>query len=83
MKQVLLALNTKLVPQPAVIVSSAQQKIDQDGTVLDPSTKKFIEQLITNLVDLTRHFSRYELTFVAPALQPIIADRLRRERHWN
>jgi len=80
LKQVLLALNTRLVTQPAVIVSSAQQKIGQDGNILDPNTKQFMLQLIANLVKLARQFSQYEQTFVAPALQPIIAERLRSER---
>jgi chromate reductase len=80
LKQVLLALNTRLVTQPAVIVSSAHQKIDQDGNLLDPNTKQFMQQLLMNLVNLTRRFSQNEQTFVAPALQPIIADRLRREK---
>jgi len=81
LKQVLLALNTRLVPQPAVIVSSVQQKIDPDGNLLDPNTKQFLTQLITNLVNLARHFSPHEPTFIAPALKPIIVDRLKREPH--
>ena len=81
LKQVLLALNTRLVPQPAVIVSSVQQKINPDGNLLDPNTLQFLTQLITNLVNLARHFSPYEPTFIAPALKPIIADRLKREPH--
>jgi len=81
LKQVLLALNTRLVPQPAVIVSSVQQKIDSDGNVLDPNTKQFLLQLTTNLVNLARHFSLDEPTFIAPALKPIIANRFKRGMH--
>jgi chromate reductase len=77
LKQVLLALNTRLVTQPAVIVTSAHQKIDQDGNVFDPNTEQFITQLITNLVNFTRRLSQREPTFVAPALKPIIAARIR------
>ena len=80
LKQVLLALNTRLVTQPAVIVSAAHEKIDQDGNLLDPNTRQFMQQLLTNLVNLTRRFSQFEQTFVAPALKPIISDRLRREK---
>jgi chromate reductase len=69
LKQVLLALNTKIVPQPAVIVSLVQNKIDQDGDVLDPNTKQFMQQLIANLVNLARLFSRDEQTIVAPTIQ--------------
>jgi chromate reductase len=72
LKQVLLALNTRLVPQPAVVVSLVQEKIDQDGNTLDLNTEQFMLQLIMNLVNLTRHFSQNGQTFVAPRLQPII-----------
>ena len=77
LKQVLLALNIRLVVQPAVIVTSVQQKIDEEGGILDPNTKQFLQQLITNIVNLARLSTRYEQTF-ALALQPIIADRLRK-----
>jgi len=76
LKLVLLALNARLVTQPAVIVASAHQKIDQDGNVLDPNTKQFITKLIANLVDFTRRFSQHEATFVAPALKPLIEARI-------
>jgi len=79
LKQVLLALNTRLVTQPAVIVTSAQQKIGEDGNILDPNTKQFLQQLLTNLVNIARLSTQYEQTFVAPALKPIIADRLRKK----
>ena len=72
LKQVLLALNTRLVPQPAVVVSLVQEKIDQDGNILDLNTEQFMLQLIMNLVNLTGHFSQNGQTFVAPRLQPII-----------
>jgi chromate reductase len=75
LKQVLLALNTRLVTQPAVIVSMAHQKFDQDGNLLDPNTQQFVRQLITNLVNMARQFSQFEQTFIAPALRPIIASR--------
>lgn len=68
LKQVLLALNTRLIPQPAVIVSTVQQKIDQRGNILDPNTRQFLLQLIANLVDLTRLFSHHEQTVEVPAL---------------
>lgn len=75
LKQVLLALNTRLVTQPAVIVSMAHQKFDQDGNLLDPNTQQFVRQLITNLVNTATQFSQVEQTFIAPALRPIIASR--------
>lgn len=79
LKQVLLALNTRLVTQPAVIVSSAQEKIDHEGNILDPNTKQFMLQLIANLVSLVRLFSQYEQTYVAPVLRPIIPVRSGRQ----
>ena len=79
LKQVLLALNTRLVTQPAVIVTSTQQKIGEDGNILDPNTKQFLQQLLTNLVNIARLSAQYEQTFVAPALRPILADRLRKK----
>lgn len=77
LKQILLALNTRLVTQPAVIVSAADQKFDQDGNLLDPNTKQFMKQLITNLVNLAKQLSQSEQTFVAPALRPLIVSRQR------
>ncbi|HYB84110.1 MAG TPA: NAD(P)H-dependent oxidoreductase [archaeon] len=79
LKQVLLALNTRLVTQPAVIVTSTQQKIGEDGNILDPNTKQFLQQLLTNLVNIARLSAQYEQTFVAPALRPILTDRLRKK----
>lgn len=75
LKQVLLALNTRLVTQPAVIVSMAHQKFDQDGNLLDPNTQQFMRQLITNLVNTARQFTRFEQTSIAPAPRQIIASR--------
>ena len=80
LKQVLLALNARLVTQPAVIVSAVHQKMDQDVNLLDPNTKQFMLQLVTNLVNLARHFPQYEQTFIAPALQAIIAGKPRTAR---
>ena len=50
LKQVLLALNTRLIVQPAVMVGSAHQKFDQDGNLTDPDAEKFMKQLLANLV---------------------------------
>jgi chromate reductase len=75
LKQVLLALNARLVTQPAVIVSMAHEKFDENGNLLDSNTQLFLKQLITNLVNTARQFSQVEQTFVAPALRPIIKSR--------
>lgn len=55
LKQVLLALNTRLVVQPAVVVASAHQKFDQNGNLTDRDTKQFLTQL---LAELTREARR-------------------------
>jgi chromate reductase len=60
LKQVLLALNMRLVTQPAVIVTSAQHKFDLDNELTDTDAKKFMKQLLANLVDLTRKLSQSE-----------------------
>ena len=75
LKQVLLALNTRIVTQPAVIVSMAHEKFDENGNLLDSNTQLFLRQLITNLVNTARQFSRAEQTFIAPALRPIITNK--------
>jgi len=78
LKQVLLALNARLVTQPAVIVSMVHEKFDRDGNLLDPNTQQFMKQLIANLVNTARLSSQVEQTFIAPALRPIVASRT-----WN
>jgi chromate reductase len=74
LKQVLLALDTRLIVRPPVIVTSAHEKFDKDGGLLDPNTREFLTQLVTNLVNAARPYAQPE-TFVAPALRPIIASR--------
>jgi chromate reductase len=76
LKQVLLALNTRLVAQPAVIVTAADQKFDQEGNLLDTNTEQFIKQLISNLVNAVRQFTQTQ-QLVAPELRPIIAMKQR------
>lgn len=49
LKHVLLALNTRPVVQPAVLVCSATQKFDQDGNLTDEDTKRFLTQLLKAL----------------------------------
>jgi chromate reductase len=71
LKQVLLALNMHLVSQPAVIVTSAHDKIDSDGNLTDPITTQFFTQLLANLVEFTRKFYQP----VKPLLAPTISKR--------
>lgn len=54
LKQVLLALNMHLITQPAVVVTSAQQKFDLEGNLTDSNTKQFMKRLLANLVNFAR-----------------------------
>ncbi len=64
LKQVLLALNTRLVVTPAVIVASAHQKFDQQGNLTDEDTKQFLAGLLSNLTEQARLTSRSRLSTV-------------------
>ncbi len=75
LKQVLLALNMHLVTQPAIIVASAHQKFDSDGNLTDSDTKRFMEQLLANLVDLARKLARTDQALVALTIQSVISRR--------
>jgi chromate reductase len=68
LKQVLLALNMHLITQPAVIVTSAHDKIDSDGNVTDPATREFLRKLLVNLVDYASRFNQTEETLLAPPI---------------
>jgi chromate reductase, NAD(P)H dehydrogenase (quinone) len=81
LKQVLLALNTRLVTKPAVIVTSANQKFDQNRNLLDQNTKQFMLQLITNLVKEAKRFAKFEQTVEAPKIQPLIVRRAGSEKY--
>jgi chromate reductase len=68
LKLVLLALNMHLVSQPAVIVTSAHDKIDSDGNLTDPITTQFFTQLLANLVKFARKFSQPVKPLLAPTI---------------
>jgi len=68
LKQVLLALNMHLVTQPAVIVTSVQDKFDLDNELTDPDAKQFMKQLLANLVDLTRKLRQSEEPLMAATI---------------
>lgn len=54
LKQILSFLNVNVVTGPEVFVSFAQQKFDENGNLVDENSKKFISQLLTNLVDYVK-----------------------------
>ncbi|MDH5481839.1 MAG: NAD(P)H-dependent oxidoreductase [Candidatus Bathyarchaeota archaeon] len=54
LRQVLVALNMHALNRHEVIVSAADDRIDENGNVSDEVTKKKIRELLRNLVDWTR-----------------------------
>jgi len=58
LRQTFVFLNMHPVNRPEVIVPFASQKIDENGRVTDETTRKFIRELLENLVDWTRKLKR-------------------------
>ncbi len=54
LRQMFVFLNMYFVNQPEVMIGSAQNKFDENGTLQDETSKKLIRQLLENLVSLTR-----------------------------
>jgi len=54
LRQVLVTLNMHPINKPEVIVTFAREKIDEKGRVTDENTRKFIRELLENLVNWTR-----------------------------
>ena len=55
LRQILIYNDCPMVMSPEVLVSDAQDKIDDDGKVADEETLGFIDDLVAQLVELTRH----------------------------
>lgn len=53
LRQSFVFLNMYPINKPEIIVTFAPQKIDENGTVKDETTKKLIKQLLENLIDWT------------------------------
>jgi len=58
LRQSFVFLNMHPLNQPEVMVSSAQEKIDQTGRVTDPKTREKIKELLEILVPWARKFKR-------------------------
>ena len=58
LRQVLVSLNMHAINRPEVIVTFASQKIDENGRVTDETTRKFIRELLGNLVAWTRRLKK-------------------------
>ena len=56
LRQSFVFLNMHPLNQPEVMVSVAQEKIDQNGRVTDPKTREKIKELLESLVSWARKF---------------------------
>ena len=54
LRQMFVFLNMHPINAPEVIVTSASNKFDAEGNLLDENTKKFLTQLLQNLSNWTR-----------------------------
>lgn len=54
LRQTFVFLNMHSINRPEVIVTFAPQKIDQNGRVTDETTRKFMRELLENLVTWTK-----------------------------
>jgi chromate reductase, NAD(P)H dehydrogenase (quinone) len=57
LRQTCVFLNMYPINKPLVIVTFAQDKFDANGKLVDNNTKKFLRQLLDNLVNWTRKLS--------------------------
>lgn len=58
LRQTFVFLNMHPINRPEVIVPFAHQKIDENGRVTDETVRKFIKELLENLVDWTKRLKR-------------------------
>lgn len=59
-RQTLAALNSPCLPQPQVLVSLVQQKIDASGRLTDESTRAFLRTWLVEVERWMRRFPRHE-----------------------
>jgi chromate reductase len=58
LRQTFVFLNMYPINRPEVIVAHADDKIDENGRVIDEATRKRMKQLLENLVDWTERLKR-------------------------
>jgi len=58
LRQTFVFLNMYPINKPEVIVTFAEEKIDENGRVKDEATRKFIRELLENLVVWTRQLGK-------------------------
>jgi chromate reductase len=54
LRQIFVFLNIFAINQPEVMIGNAADRFDAQGNLTDEATKKYIRQLLQNLVDWTR-----------------------------
>jgi chromate reductase len=57
LRQMMVFLNMFPVNQPEVMIANAAGKFDDQGNLTDETTKKFIRQLLENLIAWTNRIS--------------------------
>jgi len=57
LRQTFVFLNMYQVNQPEVMVSNAHKRFDQEGKLTDDTTKKLVQQLLSELVNWTKRLS--------------------------
>ena len=58
LRQTFVFLNMYAVNQPEVMIGNASERFDAEGNLTDETTKKYIRQLLQNLVEWTRLISK-------------------------
>lgn len=58
LRQILVALNMHALNRPEVIVSSVDEKVDENGNITDEKTREKIKKLIQSLADWTRKLEK-------------------------
>ena len=64
LRQMFVFLNMHPINAPEVIVTSASNKFDAEGNLLDENTKKFLTQLLQNLSNWTRRLRGEKASFM-------------------
>jgi len=58
LRQMMVFLNMFPINQPEVMIGNASERFDSQGNLTDDATKKFIRQLLQNLVEWTRRIGQ-------------------------
>src|SRR5687767_9883171 len=58
LRQMMVFLNMFPINQPEVMIGNAAERFDSQGNLTDDATKKFIRQLLQNLVEWTRRIGQ-------------------------